>query len=97
MAKVRFLQHTCMLPFQKTSLLFFGRSPLPDCIPSPSTLSTWNNILAEADKIDLRSRFSASKSDFHLWADGSNKGGDDRHVVGVHTWNNENKKLGGYI
>ena len=104
MAKVRFLQHTCMLSFQKTSLalelcfdLFFGCNPPPDFIPSPSTLSIWNNILGEADRINLRNRFSASKSDFHLWADDSNKGGNDRHAVGVHTWNNEAEKPEGLI
>ena len=66
-------------------------------MPSPSTLSIWNNILGEADRINLRNRFSASKSDFHLWADDSNKGGNDRHVVGFHTWNNEAEKPEGLI
>ena len=27
-----------------------------------------------------------------LWADGSEKGGNERHVVGVHTWNSESEK-----
>ena len=93
-----------MLSFQKTSLalelcfnLFFGCNPPADFIPSPSTLSTWRNILGEADRINLRNGFSASKSDFHLWAHDSNKGGNDRHAVGVHTWNNETEKPEGLI
>ena len=27
-----------------------------------------------------------------LWADGSEKGGNERHVVGVHTWNRRKSK-----
>ena len=38
------------------------------------------------DKVILRKRFSNSKYDFHLWSDDSHKGGEERHVVGVHTW-----------
>ena len=64
---------------------------------TPSTLSIWNNILGKADRINIGNRFSASKSDFHLWTDDSNKGGNDRHVVGVHTWNNETEKPDGLI
>ena len=31
-------------------------------------------------------RYSYSEYDFHLWSDDSFKGGEERHVVGVHTW-----------
>ena len=104
MAKARFMQHTCMLSFQKASMaidlcfnLFFGCNPPTQFVPSPSTLAIWNNILGEVDKINLRTRFAASRYDFHLWADDSNKGGNERHVVGVHTWNSESQKPEGYI
>ena len=32
-----------------------------------------------------------------LWADDSKKGGNERHVVGVHSWNSESQKLEGYF
>ena len=46
------------------------------------------NTLGEEDKINLRTCFAASQYDFHLWADDSKIGGNERHAVGVpHTWN----------
>ena len=32
-----------------------------------------------------------------LWADDSKNGGNERHVVGVHTWDSESQKPEGYI
>ena len=102
MAEARFMQHTCMLSFQKASLaidlcfnLFFGCNPPTQFVPSPSTLAIWNNTLGEVDKINLRTLFAASQYDFHLWADDPNKGGNERHVVGVHTWNSEVRSVKG--
>ena len=103
-AKIRFLQHTCLLSFQKTSLvielcfnLFFGRSPPAYFVPSPATLSAWNIHLGEVDKIHLRSKFKDSSFEAHIWADDSNKGGSDRHVMGIHTWNKATEKPEAYM
>ena len=38
------------------------------------------------DKLILRKRFSNSEYYFNLWSDDSHKGGEERHVMGVHTW-----------
>ena len=35
--------------------------------------------------------------DFHVWSDDSNKGGEERHVVGVHTWCPEINKPRAYV
>ena len=87
MAKVRFLQHTCLLSFQKASMaidlcfnLFFSKLHPARFVPSPATLSSWNVILGEVDKINLRKKIVGSPYDFHIWADNSNKAGNDRHV-----------------
>ena len=72
MAKARFMQHTYMLSFQKTSLAidlcfnirFFGCNPPTQFVPSPLTLAK-NNTLGEVDEINLRTRFAASRYDFH--------------------------------
>ena len=91
-AKLMFFQHTCLLSFQKASLaidlcfnLFVGVPPPDRFVPSPATLSTWSIVLGEADKINLRRKFNQSQFEFHIWADDSNKGNTDRHVVGIHT------------
>ena len=63
---------------------FFGYNPLTQFVPSPLLVTlAKNNTLGEVDKINLRTRFAASQYDFHLWADDSKKGGNERHVVGV--------------
>ena len=49
------------------------------------------------DKVILRKRFSNSKYDFHVWSDDSHKGGEERHVVGVHTWCHIESKLRAYV
>ena len=41
------------------------------------------NTLGKVDKINLRTHFAASQYDFHLLADDSKIGGNERHVVGV--------------
>lgn len=103
-SKIRFLQHTCLLSFQKASLvielcfdLFFDCPPPANFVPSPATLSSWNIYLGEVDKMHLRTKFKDSPYESHIWADDSNKGGCDRHVVGVHTWNSQTDKPEGYI
>ena len=99
MAEATFMQHTCMLSFQKASLAtdhcfnfrFFGCNPPTQFVRSPllATLAKINT-LGEVDKINLRTRFAASQYDFHLWADDSKKSGN---AVGVpHTWNSESRK-----
>ena len=66
--------------------LFFSK-PLPArFVPSPATLFSWNAILGEVHKINLRKKFVDSPYDFHIWADDSNKAGNDRHVVGTCCW-----------
>ena len=69
--------------------VFFGVLSPVNFVSSPATLPSWNTILAEVDKINSRKRFSDNPYEFHIWADDSNKGGSDRHVVGVHNWNSE--------
>ena len=93
MACVRYMQHASLLSYQKTPValhlifnILFNCSPPTNFIVSPTTLSDWNVLLGEADKLILRKRFSNSKYDFHLWSDDSHKGGEERHVVGVHNW-----------
>ena len=102
-SKVKFLQHTSLLPFQKVSLvidlcfdLFFGCATPANFVPSSATVSSWNVYFGEVDKIYLRTKFEDSLYEGHIWADDSNKGGSDRHVVGmeqpsreargIHTW-----------
>ena len=107
MAEARFMQHTYMLSFQKASLAtdlcfnfrFFGCNPPTQFLPSPLLVTlAKNNTLGEVDKINLRTLFAASQYDFHLWADDSKKGGNERPAVGVpHTWNSESQKPEGYI
>ena len=90
MVKARFMQHTYQLSFERASLAtdlcfnfrFFGCNPPTQFVPSPLlvTLAT-NNTLYLADKINLRTRFAASQYDFHLWADASKKGGNERHAT----------------
>ena len=101
MAKVRFIQHTYMLSFQKASLAidlcfnfrFFGCNPLTQFVPPLAK----NYTLGEADEINLRTCFAASQYSIDLWADDSKKGGNERHVVGVHTLNSESQKPEGYF
>ena len=104
MAKVKFLQHTCLLSFQKASMaidlcfnLFFSKPPPARFVPSPATLSSWNVILGEVDKINLRKKFVDGPYDFHIWADDSNKAGNDRHFVGIHTWDSKESKPEAHI
>ena len=65
--------------------------------PSSLTIASWNLYLGEFDKIHLRESFKASRYETHIWADDSNKGGSDRHVVGIHTWNKLTEKPEAYI
>ena len=45
----------------------------------------------------MRESFNDSPYEAHVWADDSNKGGSDRHVVGIHTWNKLTEKPEAYI
>ena len=106
MTEATFMQHVDAIisenPGQKTSLAtdncfnfrFFGCNPPTQFVRSLllATLAK-KNTLGEVDKINLRTCFAASKYDFHLWADDSKIGGNERHAVGVpHTWNSESQK-----
>ena len=82
MACVRYVQHACLLSYQKTPValrlifnILFNCSPLKNFVVSPTTLSDWNVLLSEADKLILRKCFSNSKYDFHLWSNDYHKGG----------------------
>ena len=93
MACVRYVQHACLLSYQKTPValrlifnILFNCSPLKNFVVSPTTLSDWNVLLGEAYKLILRKRFSNSNYDFHLWSNDYHKGGKKRHIVGVYTW-----------
>ncbi|PFX22700.1 Zinc finger MYM-type protein 1 [Stylophora pistillata] len=79
----QFVQRAVNMKEVKDSLM---KAPPTNFVVSPSTLSDWNVLLGEADKLILLKRFSNSKYDFHLWSDDSHKGGEERHIVGVHTW-----------
>ena len=92
------------MSFQKVSLvidlcfdLSFGCAPPANFVPSPATVSSWNVCLGEVNKIHLRTKFKDSPCEAHIWADDSNKGGSDRHVVGIHIWNKQAEKPEGYI
>ncbi|XP_068721450.1 uncharacterized protein [Montipora capricornis] len=101
MACIRYLQHACLLSNQKAPIalhlifsILFNCSPPKNLIVSPTTLSDWNVLL---DKLILCKRFANSKYDFHVWSDDSNKGGKERHIVGVHTWCHETNKPRAYV
>ena len=104
MACMRYMQHACLLSSQKTPValhlifnILFNCSPPTNLVVSPTTLADWNVLLGEADKLILCKRFANSKYDFHVWSDDSNKGGEERHIVGVHTWCPENNKPRAYV
>ena len=63
---------------------FFGCNPPTQFVRSLllATLAK-KNTLGEVDKINLRTHFAASQYDFHLWADDSKIGGNERHAVRV--------------
>ena len=104
MACIRYLQDVCLLSSRKTPIAFhlifsilFNCSPPASLVVSQTTLSDWNVLLGEADKLIVLKRFRNSKYDFHIWSDDSNKGGEERHIVGVHTWCQETHKPRGYV
>ena len=104
MACMRYLQHACLMSSQKTPIalhlifnILFNCSRPMNVVVSPTTLADWNVLLGEADKLLLRKRFASSKYDFHVWSDDSNKGGEERHIVGVHTWCPEINKPRAYV
>ena len=68
MACIRYLQHACWLSNQKAPIalhlifsILFNCSPPTNLIVSPTTLSDWNVLLGEADKLILCKRFANSK------------------------------------
>ena len=104
MACMRYLQHACLLSSQKTPIalhlifsISFNCSPPANVVVSPSTLADWNILLGEADKLILRKKLASSRYDFHVWSDDSNKGGEERHIVGVRTWCPEINKPRAYV
>ena len=61
MASVRYMQHASLLSYQKTPVAFhlifnilFDFSPPTNFVVSPTTISDWNVLLGEADKLILR-------------------------------------------
>ena len=103
MASRRYLQQACLLSREKTSIalhlpfsILFNCSPATNDVVSPSTVADWT-IELEADKLILRKSFGSSQYDFHVWSDDSNKNGEERHVVGVHTWCPEINKPRAYV
>ena len=105
MACMRYLQHACLLSSQKTPIalhliLVFYLTVAPqqiNVVVSPSTLADWNILLGKADKLILRKRFASSQYDFHVWSVDSIKSGEERHIVGVHTWCPEINKARTYV
>lgn len=103
MACIRYFQHAYLLSNQKAPvalhlifIILFNCSPPTNLIVSPSTLSDYV-LLGEADKLILQKRLARNKHDFHVWSDDSSKGGDERHIVGVHTWCQETDKPKAYV
>ena len=106
MASTRYLQHACLLSSQKTPMalhlifsILFNCSPPTNVVHvvAPSTMADWNILLGEADKLILRKRFASSQYDFLVWSDDSNKGVEEWHIVGVHTWCPEINKPRAYV
>ena len=71
MACIRYLQHACLLSSQKTPIAFhlifnilFDCSPPANLVVSPTTLSDWNVLLGEADKLILLKRFRTASMIF---------------------------------
>eukprot|EP00117_Sycon_ciliatum_P032485 scpid45126/ scgid25179/ len=106
MAGVRFLRASCLLSNQKASLalhlahqIFTGEDPTKELgtSVSPSAITKWNVLLGEVDKQLLREVLTTTTSDIHVFADDSNKRGEDRHMVGVHTWSEEKQQPVTYV
>lgn len=98
MAELRFFRHSCLLSNQKAALaihlshhILTGEPPSTHLgtSVSPSTISEWNVLLGEVDKAVLREKLSAVSDGVYVFADDSNKRGEDRHMVGLHVWSEE--------
>eukprot|EP00117_Sycon_ciliatum_P004032 scpid49087/ scgid3730/ len=72
------------------------RKDLGTCM-APTTISEWNVLLGEVDKQVLREELQSSTSDVNVFADDSNKRGEDRHIVDIHTWSEKNKQPVTYV
>eukprot|EP00117_Sycon_ciliatum_P018933 scpid75139/ scgid17326/ len=105
MAGVRFIKHACILSNQKASLALdlFGNLLIKTNSGdmgwevSPTTLSRWNVVLGEVDRLNLSHVLATVDSDVCLFADDSNKGHDERHIMGVHVWSAQQNRPVGYI
>ena len=106
MAGVRYIKHACNMSNQRTSLaldlihqLLTHEAPHPDLHTevSPSTLSEWNVILGEVDNMQLREKLESTLYDTYVFADDSNKGHEERHIMGVHTWSEPDQGPVGYV
>ena len=106
MAGLRFIKHACLLSNQKTSLaldlmyqVLTHEAPSSEsgCEVSPTTLSRWNVLLGEVDRLNLRKELESTTSDICLFADDSNKGHEERHIMGVHLWSNKLEGPVGYV
>ncbi|XP_065178845.1 uncharacterized protein LOC135809422 [Sycon ciliatum] len=106
MAQMRFLKIACILSNQKAALaihlshhVLTGQAPCSHLgtTCSPSSLAKWNLLLGEVDKAILRDTLSSTPYDIAVFADDSNKKGEDRHMVGVHTWSAKRNCPAGYL
>eukprot|EP00117_Sycon_ciliatum_P044581 scpid18064/ scgid32145/ len=106
MAEVRYLKIACMLSNQKAAValhlchhILTGEPPCNNLgtAVSPATLSEWNVLLGEVDKAVLRKQLSTTEFDIAVFADDSNKRGEDRHMLGVHIWSAERGGPVGYL
>eukprot|EP00117_Sycon_ciliatum_P005381 scpid48283/ scgid9350/ len=95
MAQARFMKMACLLSNQKMAqalslshVLLTGKEPTANLgtSVSPSTIADWNVLLAEVDKALLQEKLASNVYDTHVFADDSNKRGEERHMVGIHTW-----------
>ena len=71
MACIRYLEDACLLSSQKTPIAFhlifsilFNCSPPANLVVSQTTLSDWNVLLGEADKLIVLKRFETARMIF---------------------------------
>ena len=107
MAQVRFMKIACLLSNQKAALALHlnhhirtGEAPhkgLGTTI-SPTTLAEWNLLLGEVDKSVLKDELSTIEFDIAVFADDSNKRGEDQsHGGSPLTWSKKHSCLVGYV
>ena len=104
MAQVRFLKIACLLSNEKADLalhlshhLLTGQGPCKHLhtTVAPSTIRKCNLLLAKVDKAILKESLSTTEHDIAIFADDSNKRGEDRHMVV--TWSVKHACPVGYL